>query len=638
MFALLRPLCKNNRLKNISLNNQYIKRRPLWPDHTPLPNHPMINLLKKLTPVQILLASTIISTVMTVSLFIALGVFLGHDDLAGDLTAGFVSSLLTTLIVVGGATFFLKHLRSNESEMRWNKDLLNSIIEGAPDAIYVKDNKGKYQLVNPAAARIFDLPASEIVGRDDAAFLPPHKARMVMALDRAVMNTGRTRTYHEAIESENGELTFLSTKGPIFDAKGNISGLFVMSRDITDRKKTELALRQAKVAAEALAKSKSEFLANMSHEIRTPMNAIIGLSHLALNKEVPDDIRDYLIKINASSESLLGILNDILDFSKMEAGKLEVENAEFQLNHVLNNLQSLFSAAAEQKHLHFYIDVASDVPTGLVGDAMRIQQILANLLGNAIKFTQRGKVGLQVKLIEAGKSQAKIYFCVSDTGIGMRNETLDNLFQPFSQADTSITRRFGGTGLGLTISHGLLQLMGSEFHVESQIGKGSCFSFELTLGTTTPKTGGEVDRRHEDRKAGALGNDLREQGQPLHGMRVLVVEDNLINQQVAKEFLKLSGMSVDVANNGVEALEHIRDNVYDAVLMDVHMPEMGGIEATEHIRKQPRFANLPIIALTAGVTEEEKASCLSCGMNDFVAKPIQPKALIETLIRQTSKA
>lgn len=601
-------------------------------------SNPMINPLKKLTLVQILLASTAVSAIMTLSLFIGLGVLLGHDDLAGDLTAGFISSLLTTFIVVGGVVFSLKYLRTNESETRWNKDLLNSIVEGSPDAIYVKDKKGKYLLVNPAASRIFGLPASEVVGRDDAAFLPPHKARMVMTLDRAVMNAGYTKTYQEAIDSENGERAFLSTKGPIFDTQGNISGLFVMSRDITDRKKTERALQHAKDTAEALARSKSEFLANMSHEIRTPMNAIIGLSHLALNREVPEDIRDYLKKINSSSESLLGILNDILDFSKMEAGKLTVESTGFQLDHVLENLRSLFSAAAEQKHLHFHIDIAPDVPAGLVGDAMRIQQVLANLLGNAIKFTQRGKVELQVKLVELGKSQARIYFCVNDTGIGMRNETLDNLFQPFGQADTSITRRFGGTGLGLAISHGLLQLMGGEFQVNSEIGKGTCFSFELTLGVAAPKaSGAPSDRRHEERKAGALGNDLREQGQPLHGMHVLVVEDNLINQQVAKEFLKLSGMSVDVANNGVEALEHIRDNAYDAVLMDVHMPEMGGIEATEYIRKQPRFAGLPIIALTAGVTEEEKANCLSCGMNDFVAKPIQPKALIETLIRWVKK-
>lgn len=394
---------------------------------------------------------------------------------------------------------------------------------------------------------------------------------------------------------------------------------------------------KAKESAEALAKFKSEFLANMSHEIRTPMNAIIGLSHLALNKSIPDDIRDYLEKINSSSESLLGILNDILDFSKLEAGKFAIENAPFSLGKVQETLHNLFASRAEQKHLAFRQDVDPDVPTELMGDSLRIQQILSNLIGNAIKFTESGEVRLKIRCLESDMSQARLRFCVSDTGIGMSRESMDKLFQPFSQADTSITRRFGGTGLGLAISHGLLQQMGSKFEVESLIDEGTSFCFELILGIAAPGTDLEKNRRSGARKAGALGNELREQGKKLKGTRILVAEDNRVNQMVVKEFLKLSGIELDIANNGVEAMEYLKDKSYDAILMDVHMPEMGGVEATELIRKQPQFANLPIIALTAGVTEDERANCLSCGMNDFVTKPIRPEELIDALLRWVHK-
>ncbi len=418
------------------------------------------------------------------------------------------------------------------------------------------------------------------------------------------------------------------------DMLGQIGGLFSLA---IMNDKVHQAMVAARTDAESMAKFKSEFLANMSHEIRTPMNAIIGLSHLALNLEVPGEVRDYLDKINSSSESLLGILNDILDFSKLEAGKFAIENVPFNLGKVKETLLNLFSARAEQKHLAFSVEVDPNVPIDLNGDALRLQQILSNLIGNALKFTERGEVKLEIKCLESDASQARLRFCVSDTGIGMRQESIDKLFQPFSQADTSITRRFGGTGLGLAISHGLLQLMGGEFTVESQIGKGTCFYFELNLEIAAPGTHQETNRRREERTAGALGDELREQGQKLKDSRILVAEDNKINQMVVKEFLKLSGIEVDIANNGVEALEYLRDKTYDAVLMDVHMPEMGGVEATEIIRKQPQFTNLPIIALTAGVTEEERVNCMACGMNDFVTKPIRPEELIAALLHWVGK-
>ena len=397
------------------------------------------------------------------------------------------------------------------------------------------------------------------------------------------------------------------------------------------RDRLQQEILKSRNTAELLAQSKSEFLANMSHEIRTPMNAVIGLSQLALDKNVPGEVRDYLEKINTSAESLLRILNDILDFSKIEAGKLAIENTNFSLGAALDNLRDLFFLRAEEKSLDFHIEVDPAIPDHLVGDALRLQQILSNLLGNAIKFTSRGSVILRLQLIEAEKSQVSVRFQVSDTGIGISGEDQAKLFQPFSQADSSITRRFGGTGLGLTISHRLLQLMGSDFLVESTPGKGTTISFDLLLGIASKDLHNEVNRRHGERKAGVLSSDLRERGETLRNHHVLIAEDNRINQQVVKEFLQLSGVTVDLANDGQEALQLLERNVYDAVLMDVHMPVMGGVEATEHIRGQERYAGLPIIALTAGVTQEERERCKASGMNDFVAKPVNPEELIGVL-------
>lgn len=404
-------------------------------------------------------------------------------------------------------------------------------------------------------------------------------------------------------------------------------------RDLSERKQVEQALIAAKEAAEAMAKSKAEFLANMSHEIRTPMNAIVGLSLLALNKTVSAEVRDYLEKIHTSSSSLLGILNDILDFSKIDAGKMGIESTSFNLDILLENLLHLFLPKAEEKHLRFTLDVAADVPVNLMGDPLRIQQILANLVGNAIKFTQAGEISLRLRLIELAPSKANIRFSVEDTGIGIAPADLSKLLQPFSQVETSTTRRFGGTGLGLAISHKLLEMMGGQFVIKSELGKGTIFSFDLLLELAAA-TGRQATPRLRPRWAeGDLSATLQQYGVPLQGARILVVEDNLINQRVVVELLHLIDVDVVVANHGQEAVDIVQRQAFDAVLMDVHMPVMSGIEATEIIRRLPAYQHLPIIALTAGVTQEEQVNCLACGMNGFIAKPINPIELIDLLVK-----
>ena len=369
---------------------------------------------------------------------------------------------------------------------------------------------------------------------------------------------------------------------------------------------------------------KSAFLANMSHEIRTPMNAINGLSYLALQKEeLSFKTRDYLEKISQSSESLINILNDILDFSKLEAGHLAIERQPYCFDSMVNYLNSLFFDTAQKKGIDFKIEISSAIPKNLIGDKFRLQQILTNLLSNAIKFTEQGSVVLSITLQQVYLSEAKLLFCVTDTGIGLSEKDKDKLFQPFSQVDGSITRRFGGTGLGLAISHNLLHLMGGEFSVESIVGEGTTFSFELRQAIASLSD----DEEQENRLPTKIFDPS------LVGIRILVAEDNEINQQIIREFLTLAEISVEIANNGVEALELLKNHTFDVVLMDISMPVMDGLETIKRIRSQRCYEKLPVIALSAGVTFEEKEKCKNAGASDFIAKPINPHNLIPTLAR-----
>lgn len=387
-------------------------------------------------------------------------------------------------------------------------------------------------------------------------------------------------------------------------------------------------LARARDAAEAASRFKSSFLANMSHEIRTPMNSIIGMTQLALKDKSEQSRNDYLAKILVSGEHLLGVIDDVLDFSKIEAGMLVLENASFELAHISQVLVNLVGWKAAEKNLGIHFDFAPDIPQRLRGDAVRLNQILINYINNAINFTHSGAIVIHARKLEEDAEGVFLRFEVRDTGIGMSEEQTRLLFQPFQQAHSYAASRYGGSGLGLAISKRLAGLFMGEVGVESEPGKGSTFWFTARLAkdkTAQPPAG------HADKTSQGLPADPSIA--VLSGVRILLVEDHPLNQQVATEFLELAGATVTSASNGQDALNILRRKQFDCVLMDAHMPVMDGMEATRQIRADAVLSGLPVIAMTANVSTEERNHYLSAGMDDFIGKPFKPDNLYGTVAK-----
>ena len=668
-------------------------------------------------------------------------------------------------------------LHKRDEELRHANFLAETALELARAGYWhvPLDSSGWYNSSPRRVAVFGDIPRPDYRYRLDELFTHAQEGDAAaataarQAFNRAL--EGQTDTYNTVFAYKrpvDGRVMWVHALGHVVkDAAGKPTDIYGVSQDITEFKRLEAELLNAKEAAEAATNAKSEFLANMSHEIRTPMNAILGMTHLALRTDLTPKQRDYLTKTRAAAESLLGVINDILDFSKIEAGKLTMEQTEFQLDMVLDNLSSVVSQRAHEKNLEFLVSAQPDLPPVLVGDPLRLGQILINLVNNAVKFTERGEILVSVSLEEKVSDRMKLKFAVCDTGIGLTPRQIARLFQAFTQADTSTTRKYGGTGLGLSISKRLVEMMEGNIWAESEPGRGSTFFFTAWFGVgaaerrrkvVPPSLAGlrvlvvddnavareilaEMFRQfglrvdwvssgtgalrelasadaqdpyglvlmdwqmpgldgldtsrsikrgklqhvpkilmitafgREDIRLQAHENDVegflqkpvspsvlfdtlmnlfgvapeepssrRDETRDLdvpriRGVRVLLVEDNEVNQQVATELLESEGAKVTLANHGAEAVQLLtRDPQpppFDVVLMDLQMPEMDGMTATKLLRAQPHLQHLPIIAMTAHAMAEEVQRCLEVGMNDHVAKPIEPRTFFGTLARWT---
>ena len=524
--------------------------------------------------------------------------------------------------------------RHRDLLIRANKELelFKAIFENTTEAVEVSDIAGRFIYTNSARDMLTKSTHQSIMGMSVINFFPPGSAT---TYDDIIKQSGNCHEWR-------GQLTLIRSDGTTFVSYSNISTLrdadntiiyyINILHDFTAELDRRRELDNARQAAEVATKAKSEFLANMSHEIRTPMNAILGLTQVLARMMPTDDQRDCINKILASGKSLLCILNDILDYSKVEAGRVELELLEFSLEDTLYNVETMMSISCREKKIDAAVIIDPEVPRVLVGDALRLQQILINLAGNAIKFTKVGKVEIHIATKTTSDHSVVLQFEISDTGIGIPQESVSGLFTPFFQAEASSTRRFGGTGLGLAICRRLVELMNGEIGVRSIETEGSTFWFTARFGVCDTSSLPQV-MSGDPTDASTMAH-LTLPG-CLAGLSILVVEDNTINQDVARRILELEGAKVELADNGLDALTRLHSHPvsFDLVLMDIQMPIMDGYEASRRIRNDLGLTDIPIIALSAGVLPKDRMDSEVAGMNDFVAKPLDAKLLVWTVAK-----
>ena len=544
----------------------------------------------------------------------------------------------------GGEFFvFLRDITERKQiveKLKQNEEKISRIVENASDAIFIADQQGRYQYVNKEATRLLGYTQAQLLCMSIPDVTPPEEASDVELHFKTLMEGKPIRT-EIGLKCKNGTIKPVEISATLLP-DGNAFG---SCRDISERKVVEAELEEhrhhleelvslrtrelahAKEAAEAANLAKSTFLANMSHEIRTPLNGIIGMTHLLRRGGVTAVQADRLAKIEASSEHLLNTINDILDLSKIEAGKIALEKTLVDINALLNNVKSILLARAQAKGLQLQVITDTRWPD-LQGDPTRLQQALINYVGNAIKFTETGSVTLRILKQDESHDSMVLRFEVQDTGIGINPEALPRLFSAFSQADSSMTRKYGGTGLGLAITQRLAELMGGETGVESTAGIGSTFWFTARLlkydaqSTPIQPQFSEAEYALKDRHAGRC---------------ILIADDESVNLEVAKFMLEDIGLKVDTAQDGLEAIQKARNTDYAAILMDMQMPNIDGLEATRKIRNMPNRQSTPILAMTANAFAEDRMRCQEAGMDDFIAKPFIPEVLYSTLLKWMEK-
>jgi PAS domain S-box-containing protein len=525
---------------------------------------------------------------------------------------------------------------------------LSQAVEQSVEAIVITDLHGDIDYVNDAFTKKYGYTKEEVKGKNPRLLKSDLNTPTTFVDLWQTISIGETWKGELFNRGKDGSVTEeYTTITPLRQPDGRISHFVSSQEDVTEKKKLTaeivkhrdhledlvasrtLELAQARQLAEAANRAKSNFIANMSHEIRTPMNGVMGMTYLALASTSDPKQRDYLKKIQLSSQHLLHIVDDILDFSKIEAGKINIDNIDFLVDDLVQKLSAIVSTKAFNKHLQFNIEIDPELPRKLHGDSHRICQVLINLTNNAIKFTEKGHVHVRIQKESQTSSGFYIKFEVEDTGIGLSEQQQTKIFQSFEQADTSTTRKYGGTGLGLTISKQLVELMGGEIGVKSRLGFGCTMWFSTLLEFAKTDQYESLESKISENP----GQKLKRHNLSLRPIRILLVDDNEFNQQVGSELLESVKCKVSTVSNGQQAIDFLSQEEVDCVLMDIQMPIMDGMEATRLLRLQEKFQKLPIIAMTANALVEDRMQCLSIGLNDFIAKPFSPEILFATVLR-----
>ena len=518
--------------------------------------------------------------------------------------------------------------KKSDQRLRDQQFYTRSLIESNIDAIMTTDPSGIITDVNKQMEALTGSTRDELIGAPfKDCFTDPDRAEAAIKL---VLSEKSVTDYELTARARDGKETVVSYNATTFyDRNRTLQGVFAAARDVTERKRVELELNEARAVAESASQTKSDFLASMSHEIRTPMNAIMGIADLLAQTKLSAQQDKYVQIFRRAGDNLLNLINDILDLSKVEASQLELEQTNFGLIDQMEVVMEMVGARAKEKSLSLSCEIATDVPNNVVGDPTRLRQVLMNLLGNAIKFTETGTVALRVSLESDLVSPTLLRFSVQDTGIGIPEDKLGRVFERFTQADSSTTRRFGGSGLGLTISKRLVELMGGQIWAESAVGAGSTFSFAVPLEVQTIET-------HAAAVTEGANLDLS-----LAPLRILLTEDSPDNCTITLAYLGATPYTVEIAENGAVACEMFRTGRYDLVLMDRQMPMMDGLAATRNIRawEQEIGGNpIPIIALTASALKGDREMCLAAGCTAFLTKPIRQETLLQAIREHTATA
>ncbi|MEW5804971.1 MAG: response regulator [bacterium] len=512
-------------------------------------------------------------------------------------------------------------IKETERALRERQHQMKAILDNIPDIAWLKDEESRYINANESFSRMCGLKPVDLIGKTDFDVWPGHLAEKYRADDKEVMKSGQRKLFEEVVEDKDANVYWIETiKTPIYNDQGEVIGTTGIGRDVTVRRCAEEALRQAKEAAEAATKAKSEFLANMSHEIRTPMNGIMGMIDLVMDTRLTIEQHEYLSMAKTSADSLMSLLNDILDFSKMEAGHLDLEEIDFELRTTLEAATEVLALRAHRKGIELACHIKPYVPGFLIGDPCRLRQVIVNLAGNAIKFTEKGEVVIDCDVESEDEDSVVLHFTVSDTGIGIPEDKLEVIFKSFRQVDGSTTREYGGSGLGLSISQQLTKMMGGKIWAESELGKGSSFHFTARFSL-----------QPEQRCTTEVSKTV-----DLQGLPILIVDDNDTNRKILQEMVSSWGLVPAAVSDGKSALAELELAVMDQrsyalVLLDIQMPGIDGFEVTRRIKKNPATANTKIIVLTSLGQRGDTNICKELGVSTYLLKPVKMSELITAI-------